>query len=585
MSTEVTSLKLWLRLQCQMITGVSEGLLVCAAQQQSPVVVAKWPANLSPAGTVNSTIKAVLEKRVMQLFKEEDGAILLGHPIELNKQFWGVVVLKLSVRDHAGVAAATRLLKWGEAWLQYTLHKEGKAPTESVHAILAKVAEEPSLAEAVISLVNYVASYLDAKRVCCGLVRDGDVHIQAVSFSAHFDTRTPAMQRVKYAMREALQSASNIICSLDQKAGAHKHPAHYQLLDEAVLGRVVSLRLMLNTSCIVVLQIEFSEAEDELSKRLDSLVPVLPLFAQAIHLKERAGRGVGTRIKAKLARGVTALLGRGHWWAKFSALACVVFLVMMLLPATFRVSGEAVLQGTQKHVVVASQDGYLATVNVRPGDIVAAKDVLAQMDDNDLRLQRRKLISELQQHRHTYNNALASSLRAQAAIASAQVEQATIQLELIEQQLTRTLLRSPIDGIVVSEDVSQSVGAPVSQGTQLFEIVTNQQYRVVLYVDERDVAFIQKEQQGRLVLTSLPSNVFHFSVQRVTPLSEVRDGRNMFRVDANLLTSISAEQHSRLLKELRPGMTGTGKVHIGSYRRGWILFHGLLDWLRLRFWW
>ena len=35
---------------------------------------------------------------------------------------------------------------------------------------------------------------------------------------------------------------------------------------------------------------------------------------------------------------------------------------------------------------------------------------------------------------------------------------------------------------------------------------------------------------------------------------------------------------------LRPGMDGVGKVDVGDRSYGWILFHGLVDWLRLKLW-
>ena len=51
-----------------------------------------------------------------------------------------------------------------------------------------------------------------------------------------------------------------------------------------------------------------------------------------------------------------------------------------------------------------------------------------------------------------------------------------------------------------------------------------------------------------------------FHVERITPISTARDGRNYFRVEAALEGPIAA---------LRPGMEGVAKIDAGRRRRVW----------------
>jgi multidrug efflux pump subunit AcrA (membrane-fusion protein) len=155
------------------------------------------------------------------------------------------------------------------------------------------------------------------------------------------------------------------------------------------------------------------------------------------------------------------------------------------------------------------------------------------------------------------------------------MDQASIQLRLIDQQLGRTQLIAPMDGIIVSDDISQTQGAPVKQGDVLFEIAAAQGFLVQLFVDERDIAAVQSGQEGQVKFSSLPGDVFAVRVKSVTPISEVREGRNYFRVDAELIQELDV---------LRPGMTGTGKLTAGRRALGWIWFHDLWHWLRLTLW-
>ncbi len=231
--------------------------------------------------------------------------------------------------------------------------------------------------------------------------------------------------------------------------------------------------------------------------------------------------------------------------------------------------------------MVSPQDGYLGRVVARPGDSVKSSALLASLNDEDLLLERRKLASQVQRYRQAYDSALANSDRVEAAIANAQMDQASIQLRLVEQQLQRTQLVAPIDGIIVSDDISQNQGAPVKQGDVLFELAAANDFVVHMFVDERDIAALELGQQGQVKFTSLPNSIFAVRVKNLTPISEVREGRNYFRVEVELLAD---EATARVANLLRPGMTGTGKVHVGKRALGWIWFHDVWHWLRLSLW-
>ena len=132
-----------------------------------------------------------------------------------------------------------------------------------------------------------------------------------------------------------------------------------------------------------------------------------------------------------------------------------------------------------------------------------------------------------------------------------------------------------VDGIVVSGDLSQLLGAPVEQGKLLFEIAPLDEYRVILQVDERDIAQLKVGQRGELALSGLPHERLPFVVSQIAPVSTPDEGRNSFRVEAQI-------EHPS--QRLRPGMEGVGKVEIGRRRLLWVWTHNLVDWLRLAAW-
>jgi hypothetical protein len=127
----------------------------------------------------------------------------------------------------------------------------------------------------------------------------------------------------------------------------------------------------------------------------------------------------------------------------------------------------------------------------------------------------------------------------------------------------------------VSGDLNQLLGTPVEQGKLLFQIAPLDAYRVILQVDERDIASVDLGQTGELTLSGLPDQRLGFAVQQITPVASQEEGRNFFRVEAHLQTPSV---------RVRPGMEGVGKITVGERKLIWIWTHSLTDWLRTWVW-
>ena len=64
-------------------------------------------------------------------------------------------------------------------------------------------------------------------------------------------------------------------------------------------------------------------------------------------------------------------------------------------------------------------------------------------------------------------------------------------------------------------------------------------------------------------------------VNKITPVSLAKEGRNYFRVEAKMENSSD---------RLRPGMEGVGKIKIDRRKLIWVWTHEAIDWLRLKLW-
>jgi RND family efflux transporter MFP subunit len=224
---------------------------------------------------------------------------------------------------------------------------------------------------------------------------------------------------------------------------------------------------------------------------------------------------------------------------------------------------------------VAPFNGYIREAPVRAGDIVKQGVLLATLDDRELKLERLKHLSEQEEQLKQYRQAMAEHNAALVQIVGAQLEQSRAQVERVEDQLLRTRVIAPFDGVVVSGDLTQSLGAPVERGTVLYEVAPMSAFRVILKVDERDMADVAVGQRGNILLSAFPHDPIAFQVEKVTPVSTPREGKNFFRVEAKF------DQNDT---RLRPGMEGVGKIGIERRRYAWIWTHQAVDSLRLMMW-
>jgi hypothetical protein len=66
------------------------------------------------------------------------------------------------------------------------------------------------------------------------------------------------------------------------------------------------------------------------------------------------------------------------------------------------------------------------------------------------------------------------------------------------------------------------------------------------------------------------------TVKKITPVSAAKEGRNFFRIEAQLEGDAGAR--------LRPGMEGVAKVSVEDRHLAWIWTRELANWIRLKFW-
>jgi HlyD family secretion protein len=154
------------------------------------------------------------------------------------------------------------------------------------------------------------------------------------------------------------------------------------------------------------------------------------------------------------------------------------------------------------------------------------------------------------------------SAEAQVDKAKAQVGQAQASLEQAQVDFDRTIIRSPINGTVISRnvDIGQTVAASL-QAPTLFTIAQDlTKMQVDTNVSEADVGNVAVGQAATFTVDAFPNQVFQGSVR------EIRQAPIIVQNVVNYNTVIAVDNPER---KLRPGMTATVSILVA--RRNQVL--------------
>jgi RND family efflux transporter MFP subunit len=414
-------------------------------------------------------------------------------------------------------------------------------------------------------------------RVSIGVREQGAMHVVAVSHGVAVEAQQDLTRALAAAMDEAADQAATI--TLPDAAGFPRVTlAHGELrrIGGAASGAVCTLPIVHEGAVAGAITLERHEGLAFAADDVAQWEHVANLVGPLLLLKAQSEATWFERLRAACARQWARLKAPGETPFKLalgaSALAASFAL---LVPLPHSVSAPARLEGEVQRALVAAFDGYIQQTAVRPGDLVKAGQVLAELAQQDLQLERSKRDSEFSQQASAYSAAFARADRAQLMVSQAKMAEARAQLELVDQQIARTQIKAPFDGVVISGDLTQKLGTPVQRGTLLMTVAPAQRFRLIVEIDERDIRDIKPGAAGRVALAAMPEVPLTFRVERVTPLSATREGRHFFEVEGKL---------DGVNTSLRPGLQGVARIEAPSQPLASMVLGRLGNWLRLHLW-
>jgi hypothetical protein len=586
-----------LQLQCQTAPAAAAAVLRISAQQQVEVL-ALWPGGpkqnadtgwLAQIGQAAGQVLQSQQTAVValpgddQLYGQQPSRHAVLIPLSGSSQAAGLASYRIDTSDESELAQirqrlelTTNLLGLYEMRCTLEQRSEQLARLHQSMEILASVNQQERFMAAAMALCNEIATKWNVRRVSLGFLQGRYVKAKAISHTEHLARKMQLVSDIEAAMEESLDQDIEILYPAGQEE-PYVSRAAGELSSRQGNAAVCSLPLRRVGDPFAVLTVECEADQSLTGQQVETLRLTCDLCSPRLWQMYEHDQWLGAKAASGLRRLASHAVGPRHTWVKLAIVAVVALIAFMTFAQGYdRVQADFVIQPVQRLIISAPFDGRLAGVNVGPGDeVIANTTILGRFDTSELEM--RKLEEETK--RDGYMREAVMAMRDgkpdEVEMARLRAQQVNPIINRLSQQIQQATLRSSLSGLVTSEDLQRQLNAPFSKSDVLFEVAPLDELRAELLVPEKRIADIAQRQEGQLATASDPGTYWSFTVVHIDPIAQVVEQDNVFRVEVDFQTRPP---------DLRPGMTGVAKVHVGQRSYGYLWLRDLVDWVRMKLW-
>jgi multidrug efflux pump subunit AcrA (membrane-fusion protein) len=349
---------------------------------------------------------------------------------------------------------------------------------------------------------------------------------------------------------------------------------------------------------LIVEQIEDSQPQDGLMSRVDVIAQ-----HSATALTNALDYHRIFLLPLWLTIGKAAWVIKARTLPKTTAVVSAVtllFLWLLLWPATFNLEGKGTLEPASKRDVFASVDGTVDEVLVEHGDFVKKGQILAKMRNTDLENNviemNGKLLSTQQQISAARSGAKdkkrsAEDSRAAGELARLQEEEISYQRQLagLKKKREELVVRSPIDGQINTWRLRELLlTRTVKQGQVLMSVADPAgDWELEIHMPEDRIGFVALAQQKKrdekepdtlpvaFFLATSPGDEHQGQVAEVHGHAEVRPEEGN-----TVLVRVDFDKSQLLPTDMRTGASVTAKIDCGTVPIGYKYFHDVIAFIQ-----
>ncbi len=443
----------------------------------------------------------------------------------------------------------------------------------------ARALEHERFGAAATAVVTEMAQLLGCDRVSVGFFHhQGRMRVAALSHGGDIQQQQHLVRCLSAAMHEALDQHNLIVHPLPRDSAPGLTLAHAELARHNGRLPICTVPIASRGRLFGAFVLERRAGID--LHTLEAAKDAASFIGPLLEMKHRLNQPLSGRIADAVAPpGKRTGPQQLRTPLLLAAGAAVLLVALAFWPTTLRVLAPARVEGAGQQVVASPVDGFVQSVAVRPGDGVKAGQLLLTLEDRDLALERDKWAAEASQLDKVYREALTQDEAAAIVLARSKWEQAQAQLKLLQRQIDRARIVAPMDGVVLTGDLSQAVGSPVKRGQELMTVAPEQRFRIVAEVDEQDVTQVQVGQPAQVMFGALVGHTVALQITRIAPVATALELGNVFEVDG-----LPTSAQSSMPTGLRPGLRGVVRIDVEPSTWGAVWWQRASQWLQRTRW-
>lgn len=494
-------------------------------------------------------------------------------------------------------------------------------------AAVAIVGRSLDETECCFDVANELDNLLDADRVTVCLNRGGRCKVKAISNQPVFDARSAHVKVIEDLASFAANSQAAIWHPQDADSLpstlAGKFETYYEISDGQSIALIPLIKKTKRKRDPEDLS-SILASSNAFADRVTGVVVIEGLAQAASKIRsERVFKLVGDPVVNALSNAsehsslflmpLWRNLSRfkdlfiGHHRRKAISIAVAILLAaaaLFAIPSDLKLRSEGTIQPSGRRNVFASTSGVIDEILVEDGDQVEAGQVLLRLSDPALaaefakvegtlreseerlrtnRLQRMRGKFESEEHRK------ASVL--EAAGLQASLENLREQHSLLAEKIEQLVIRSPMDGMVISWDTRRKlIHRPVETGQKLLAVAKSDgQWELELKLADQRSGYLRSiwpESNSELEDSQRPKATYVLASEPTKVYSgQVRDWSRRADVDEKLGNVVRVYVDANGLEEgatqsLRPGTEVIAQIHVGRRSLGYCKLFEFFDWVQ-----
>ncbi|MCK5272714.1 MAG: HlyD family secretion protein, partial [Sedimentisphaerales bacterium] len=272
-------------------------------------------------------------------------------------------------------------------------------------------------------------------------------------------------------------------------------------------------------------------------------------------------------------------------WLIRIAVVLIGLVVLSFVPWQVKIKCACELTPKHTRVVESGLDGVQIISIEKASGIVQKGEVIALLDDLELKTQLGSLRQELEQERINWRRAVSEVEREYSKL---QIDILQNRIDFYTKQIEKCRVTAPISGTILTAQLERKERLTLKKGDPICEIADLTQWQLLLDVPQEEISWVQrglgdnKQPQVQFFLNAYPKfklQATMSNVQQISEMPRIKDEGNVYEIRVD----VTEEELEDIRNGLRQGLVGRAKIETVHRALGYVLLRKVIRFFRVTF--